>query len=190
MWDQLRNTPKMKLVLAGFGVITLVGGGVLGSMAISDYEPQPGVSELALHPERQDEIVTQREAQKYQEALGLTQEQTDQIAALLLADRKRRMQDATTELSPQAMMARMGQRAALTKSIRDLLTPDQIEKFNDMPEGRRDQFMQGMGQMTAEERDQFRQMMQERMGGSGPPGFGPNRGFRPGFPGAPRPSNP
>lgn len=173
-----RNTSKIKLVLAGAGVITLVYGAALGASLLITYEPSPQVSELALHPERQDEIVSRREADRYREALGLSPEQTDKIFEILLEDRGRRKSLTKGEIDPQMMMERMQLRDELTAAIRAVLSPEQLAAFNEMPEGRRDQFMNGMRNMSPEQREEFRRQMQERMGSNAGPGFGP--GFGPG----------
>jgi len=183
MIEDLRKTPKLKLFLAAMGILTLLvaAGGTV--VAIVSRET-PQVSDLALHPERQDEILARREADGYRDQLGLSEEQTVKIAEILLDARKRAIASkAETVAGPQQMMVRMRDRGQATEAIRAILTPEQQAAFDKSPAGKRREMMQIMRDATPEDREAFRKQMQERIQADGGRGFpaGGGPGFPPGF---------
>lgn len=81
-WMTAQN---VKYGLAGLGAVYLVV--FAGYLVYAGLKPSPpkGPSELALHPEREDEILARRRAEEMQEELKLTDEQTQRIANILTA---------------------------------------------------------------------------------------------------------
>ncbi len=182
----LREIPKTQLVLAACGVLTLVAATAAGVMLLMPGEP-PRVSELALHPEQQDEILARREAEKLQKQIDLSAEQTDQVAELWLKYRKQaQATPAAGSAGQMQMVGRMMSRMQLSSDIRKLLTPEQQTAFDDTPDGRRQNMMQMFQNSTPEQRRAFGEQMRERM----PKGFGGGPPPPGGFPDFPQSSPP
>lgn len=180
---KLREIPKTQLILAACGVITLVAAAAGGVILLLPKEP-PQVSQLALHPEQQDEILARREAEKLQEQIDLSAEQTDQVADLWLKYRKQTQEtQATGPGGPMQMMGRMQSRMQLSSDIRKLLTPEQEKAFDETPGGRQQNMMRMMRDSTPEQRQAFAEQMRQRMpkgmGGGPPPSGGFPRDFAP-----------
>ena len=131
----IASIPKWKLVLAGLGVVYLVAFLFWGVYAYATSETQRGASELAANPERQDQILARRRAEDVRAGLGLSDEQTDQLAALIekqtLKARAVRAESAgNMELQRERMMAL---REEAQQDIDALLTPEQREKLEALP---------------------------------------------------------
>ncbi len=128
--------PKWKLALAALGVLYLIGFAVWGVYAVSERTTQQrGASELASHPERQDEILAERRAEEARELLGLSSEQTRQLATLIEAHTQKaqalRTEDIDDfEVRRERMMAL---RDVLRKDVNALLTPEQQERLESLP---------------------------------------------------------
>ncbi|HOZ46497.1 MAG TPA: hypothetical protein PLO37_05945 [Candidatus Hydrogenedentes bacterium] len=112
--------PIWKLVLAAIGVIYLMlFAGYLVFAAVEKSKPR-GPSELEAHPERANEIMARQRAEEFQERLGLSDEQTQQIADILKAEREHPLQEGRDPRERwRATQERIGQ----------VLTPEQQAKM-------------------------------------------------------------
>jgi Spy/CpxP family protein refolding chaperone len=142
---------KIKLLLAGVGVITLVvAAGYLAKMAVTPAQHH-GPSELSLHPERQDSILAGRRAQMLQKRLGLNSDQTKQVAQLIEKAKKESdgfISDPTLDPGAKLMAARSKMQDVMAQ-IEPLLTPEQKEKFGAQREASQRLFAQFMNNNQA-----------------------------------------
>jgi len=71
------------LVVIGAGFCVLFVAGIVCAVVTREEPAEP--SELALHPEREEAILAERRAREYQQMLSLNEEQTDQVAQIILS---------------------------------------------------------------------------------------------------------
>jgi len=120
----------LKGALAAAGVVTLAAGfGAAGWWAVD--AGRGGPSELALHPERQDEINAAREAAALADRLALTPAQQASVAAIQLRFRQglaAQRADPADELVSRAF-SRLQATLARNREIAAVLTPAQRETF-------------------------------------------------------------
>ncbi|MDQ1258142.1 MAG: hypothetical protein QG656_2751, partial [Candidatus Hydrogenedentes bacterium] len=111
----------------GFCVVFVV----LGVYTFATYEPPAGPSELALHPERQDEIKADRRAQELQQTLSLNDDQTAQVSAIILAARKENaaIQQQPFEVHSEKDDAILDVWIRAVHQIDGLLTPEQLKRY-------------------------------------------------------------
>ena len=74
---------RVKYTLAGFGAVYLILFVAYLVYAGAKQTGQSGPSELEAHPERQQEILARQRAEELQQRLGLSDEQTQQIAEIM-----------------------------------------------------------------------------------------------------------
>ena len=154
---------KVKLAFVWIGVFYLVAAGAYGTYVLLSRTMQPqGASDLAAHPERQDEIVTDRQARELQEMLSLTDTQTQEIAQILHASRQE-PRPAQAGRGPETMMAG---RRELREKISAVLTEEQREKCTESRMGRERGFGpggmgRGGGMDDPERRERMRQVMEQ-----------------------------
>lgn len=133
--NSLLRMPKWKLALAGLGALYLVGFLVWGVYAFATSDAQQGATELAANPERQDEILARRRADEARKRLGLSAEQTDQLAALIEKHTRKaraaRAESADDFESRRATM--MALREEMEQELDTLLTPEQRETLASLP---------------------------------------------------------
>ncbi len=111
----------IKQVLAGLGVVYLVlFVGYLAYMGLKNTRPS-GPSELEAHPERQDEILARQRAEEMRDRLGLSEEQTQQIAQLLQS------------MGDPGQGGFRGRREAMREELAKILTPEQLAKLESAP---------------------------------------------------------
>ena len=110
---------KLKLVLAGIGVVYLIGGGVWAGTKWWESRNTVKQPNLAAHPERAGEMLLDREVDKFNEQIGLSAEQKKQVHDII-------EKAGVTNVAPlQAMQGMMEAR----KKIREILSPEQQEKM-------------------------------------------------------------
>jgi Spy/CpxP family protein refolding chaperone len=125
---------KLKLILAGIGVVYLVGAGVWAGQAYWKSRTAERQPNLAAHPERAGEMLLDREVERFNEKLGLSDEQKRQVRDIL------EQAGALNAPPPQAMQGMMEAR----KKIREILTPEQQEKMGQAENARMGQFADRM----------------------------------------------
>jgi Spy/CpxP family protein refolding chaperone len=125
---------KLKLILAGIGVVYLVGAGVWAGQAYWKNRTAERQPNLAAHPERAGEMLLDREVERFNEKLGLSDEQKRQVRDIL------EKAGALNAPPPQAMQGMMEAR----KKIREILTPEQQEKMGQAENARMGQFADRM----------------------------------------------
>lgn len=134
------TTSKLKLVFAGIGAGFCVVFLVLIVHALLAGPQLTGPSELALHPDRQDEILAKRKATELQEKLELTDDQTQKVTAILLEARKETADFIRN--GPTDQMERFAEGRSRLQSLQDqiaaVLTPEQREKFQKVVDDRRE----------------------------------------------------
>ncbi len=125
---------KLKLILAGVGVVYLIGGGVWAGQAYWKNRNAVQQPNLAAHPERAGEMLLDREVDKLNGQLGLSDDQKKQVHDILA-------KAGVTDAPPvQAMQGMLEAR----KKIREILTPEQQEKMGKAETARADQFADRM----------------------------------------------
>ncbi len=183
MGSKKKNVSKLQIVLAviGAGFCVLFVAGVVYAVVTTEEPAEP--SELALHPEREDEILAERRARQYQQMLSLNEEQTDQVAQIVLSARKQEKQDLAKGYEDGRAMrdAKLQRRKAVSDQIEAILTPEQrvayaqtegkqrldaIMRLRSMvhainPDGGPRKFVQMMRQNNGEKAEQLKQHLQQ-----------------------------
>lgn len=154
--------PKWKWALAGLGAVFCVAAaaGVI-VMAVTAEKHEP--SELALNPERQDEIITERKAREYQQKLELTEEQTLEVQQILLEARKERKESLGNpggDLRAR-MSSRIGAMMSLDQKVQAILTPEQQAKLGAMKQERRSRMAPLRGMFQERHPDMHRKIREE-----------------------------
>ena len=158
-------TPKWKKALAVLGALYVIAFVAWAIHAVYGRTVrQHGATELAAHPERQDEILAARKAEQLQDLLGLSHDQTQWLQDFIYDARKNRpgpppVDPEDRAASMEARMAEMQERRAF---IEGLLTEEQLAKLQELP----------------------RAVVGPLLGSGGGPGGPPGMG-RPGGPGGP-----
>lgn len=123
---------KKRLAAAGgLAAVSLACAAFMIYGYVSGARPK-GPSELTLHPEKQDTIVAERRAAQFKERLGLTDDQTEQLAQML-----QRFRNEMREQRKQ-MKGEPAERLALGRAkvqgfadqLRGMLTEEQQAKFD------------------------------------------------------------
>lgn len=198
------TTANLKYALAGIGVLYLVVfAGYLVYAGMKPSDPV-GPSELALHPEREDEILARRRAEEMQAELKLTEAQTQRIADIMSAQSA----DEPFGFGPGGGQGDgpgggdfRGRFREMQEQIEQVLTPEQRALL----EAQREQF-RGRGgpgawmtperieslkeKMRPDQRERFEKALEQwqrrRPGGRGERGGGPGGMGGPGRPGGDR----
>ena len=111
---------KLKLILAGIGVVYLVGGAVWAGHYYWTNRSVATQPNLAAQPERAGEMLIDREIEHYSTLLGLTEDQKKQVHDIVA-------KAGVTNVPPlQAMQGMM----EVQKKIREILTPEQQQKMD------------------------------------------------------------
>lgn len=162
------KTPKWKMILAALGVVYTVAFAVWLACALAKPSAPAGATELAAHPERQEEILAERKAQELQEQLSLSDEQTMKVADILYNYRQKRGVPPGGGPSGmfEAMQVQQNIAEQMRTEIQSLLTDEQRAAFAESP-------MPGMPPFRRGDRiGPPRGAPPE----GGPPGGGPRRG--------------
>jgi len=125
---------KLKLVLAGLGAVYLVGAGVWAGQAWWKSRNETRQPSLAAHPERAGEMLLDREVDKLNARLGLTDEQKKQVRGIL---------DKAGVINTAPAQAMQGMTEA-RRNIREILNPEQLEKMDKTESARAGQFADRM----------------------------------------------
>ncbi|MBX7258210.1 MAG: hypothetical protein K1Y02_17745 [Candidatus Hydrogenedentes bacterium] len=127
------TSKRVKYALAGIGAVyAVLFVGYLVYAGVTSATKQSGPSELEAHPERAAEIKAMQRADQMQERLGLSDEQTQQIADILLAQNAEMQGGMPPSGGPQGFMERM---QAVREQIKGVLTPEQQAEFEKMGPG-------------------------------------------------------
>lgn len=118
--EPAKKHSKLKLILAGIGVVYLVGAGVWAGQAYWKSRAAAKQPNLAAHPERAGEVLIDREIEHYSGQLGLSEEQKKQAHDIL---EKAGVTNAPPAQAMQGMME-------VQKKLREILTPEQAEKLD------------------------------------------------------------
>ena len=81
--EPAKKYSKLKLILAGIGVVYLVGAGVWAGQAYLKSRAAAKQPNLAAHPELARQTMIDREIGRYSEQLGLTDDQKKQVHDIL-----------------------------------------------------------------------------------------------------------
>lgn len=128
------GTPWWKYVLAAVGAAYAAAFLGWGIYALTRTAEQRGPSELAMYPERQDELIAQRQAEAMRAEYGLSDEQVRQAALVMREMNERRremMRRAVEEGALQRFQDRRQMLELLREKMRVVLTPDQYAKFEE-----------------------------------------------------------
>jgi len=141
--------PKWKYVLAAVGVLYLVGAALWAAFAVMNAAGKQGPSELALHPDRQDTILARQRAAAMQADLGLSEEQTIELAAIFEGFHRARKDILRSGGGDRGtlMMARLQGFQDLQQEVQAVLSPAQYEAFQDKLYERTGGFLQAMRKM-------------------------------------------
>lgn len=137
--DEAKKVPWWKYALAAAGAVYLVGMAIWAVTALRAQPGQTGPSELALHPERQDEILAQRRADAMKEELGLSAEQAAKLTGIVQEfqqARKERFLGAAETGPLGRMQAMMQLRAEMREKLGAVLSPEQLAQFEEKQEQR------------------------------------------------------
>ena len=150
--ERAGTTSRMKIVLAGVGVITCVVFAAFVVGAAARHSRAAGISELALHPDKQDEILSNRTAQELQEKLSLSKEQTEKVAEIVLGARKN-VGSFLRETSGQDRETRRAQGFArireVDEAIEGVLTEEQRREYEALREERRSRVQTALRQFLS-----------------------------------------
>ncbi len=157
---------KTQLVLAGFGVVfCVVFAGKLIWTTVCAPE-QRGPSDLARNPDKQDEVLAWREAEKVQDKLKLSDSQTERVANILFKNGGGRppMPPGRPDegMDPSMFMRFREQREAMDREIAAVLSAKQAEAFENINRERREERRDRFGSMFKERfAERFSQLGQE-----------------------------
>jgi len=129
--SEKKSIPVWKWFLAAVGVAYLVGGAVWLAFHIAPDGETPGPSELALHPERQEEILAQRRADELAGKLGLDAEQAAEMAAVMRDMQQQRKSLMREHGGDRVAMAMNGMQMMqdMQERARAILTDEQYAAF-------------------------------------------------------------
>ena len=137
----MKPTLRIAMIAAGFAVAAWPALRAADEPAPAQPPPPPlpaagGGTSLDEHPHR-GRGEPGEELARLKEALGLTQEQSDQIEAIIKGNAPQRQVIMSDDsLSHEAKRMKMRELRDITHSrIRALLTPEQQKKFDAMPRG-------------------------------------------------------
>ncbi len=146
-----KEEPSQKKIL--YAALAALIGCAAGSYALYNaWASQPantGPTELTLHPERQQEIMAERRADRIQEKLNLSDEQAAQMEEIMrgMGEEMRRMGPPPAGGGIREMMARRrGHMQQMDEKVRAILDDEQFEKYQ-AEKKKRMQAMGGMRQM-------------------------------------------
>ena len=125
---------KLKLILAGIGVVYLVGGAVWAGQYYWKNRTAAQQTNIAVHPELAKQTMIDREMERYNGQLGLSGEQKKQVQEII------EKSAAGNGQSGQFMQGMLETR----KKIREILTPEQQEKMDKAQNERVGQFADRM----------------------------------------------
>ncbi len=126
---------RVKFLVAGISVFYLVLFiGYVTYLGLEQVEPEPESAELAATQEPLQEIMTLDRARELQERLGLSNEQTKQIAEIFFAQSQENGPDPilSGEDYRARIEARRAQRRAMHEQIREVLTPEQQLQYDEL----------------------------------------------------------
>jgi len=128
------KTPGWKLLLAGIGLAYAVGFGAWGVYALVTQPWERSATDLAAHPERENEVLADRRARDLQSELGLTDRQTEEVSEILLAFREQHLVSAPeTSAAPwERMQSRMQAAQDTRAALEAVLTEEQRAEFAQM----------------------------------------------------------
>ena len=129
-----KKMPWWKYGLAALGVVYAIGTVIWIVLLVSKTYAPSGPTALAMHPEQQDALLALRRAEKMQADLGLTPEQTEQVAKIMEgfhAERKERFLSAPEGQPMARMQAMMELREKVRTELSTVLTPEQLEQYSD-----------------------------------------------------------
>lgn len=127
-----KKLPWWKYALATLGVVYAIGTVIWIVMLTSKAYAPSGPSDLAQHPERQEELLALRRAEKMQTDLGLSAEQTSKVAKIMegfQAERKARFLSAPEGQPMARMQAMMELREKVRDDLSTVLTPEQLDAY-------------------------------------------------------------
>jgi hypothetical protein len=125
------SMPPWKKVLAGIGAAYLIAMAAwCGYALLKNATTQTGATDLAAHPEQQDEILAQRRAADLRDKLDLTPEQAATVE-LLYRESAARIKAAAAAEDGQSntMRGYFGERAKMQEALKQVLTPEQFDKY-------------------------------------------------------------
>ncbi len=132
--EPAKKPSKVKLVLAGIGVVYLVGAGVWAGQAYWKSRAAVRQPNLAAHPERAGQVLVDREVDRLNEQLALSDDQKKQVHDII---EKAGVMNAPPAQAMQGMLE-------VRKKIREVLTPEQQEKMGKAENARVGQFADRM----------------------------------------------
>jgi Spy/CpxP family protein refolding chaperone len=132
--EPAKKHSKLKLILAGVGVVYLVGAGMWAGQAYWKSRTAGNQPNMAAHPERAGEMMVDREIERYSGQLGLSDAQKRQVRDIV-------QKAGVTNVPPvQAMQGMM----EVQKKVREILTPEQLEKMDKAQNDRMGKFADRM----------------------------------------------
>ncbi len=132
---------KLKLILAGIGVVYLIGGAVWAGHYYWTNRSAARQPNMAAHPERAGEMMVDREIERYSGQLGLTEEQKKQVRDIVA---KAGLANVPPLQAMQGMME-------VQKKIREILTPEQRQKMDQAQNDRAGKFADRMTERLKKE---------------------------------------
>lgn len=138
---------KVKLTLAALGAVFLVAGIALGVYKAVYGSSHAGPSSLTLHPENQEQLLSERRANEFAGKLDLTPDQTTQVTELVKQFRAegREMRKQRAGEDPRNLIAqRMAGMQDFDTKMQALLTPEQREKYDAMQNERQGRIGQAL----------------------------------------------
>jgi len=132
--EPAKKYSKLKLILAGIGVVYLVGGAVYAGHHFWTNRSAAKTPNMAAHPERAGDMLIDREMERYSTQLGLTEEQKKQVHEIVA-------KAGVVNVPPaQAMQGMM----EVQKKVREILTPEQLQKMDQAQGDRANRFADRM----------------------------------------------
>lgn len=136
---------KLKSALATVGAGFCVLAAILVAMAIIN-KPETGPTSLTLHPEKQEEIISERRARELQSRLGLTEEQIPAVTQIVIDIRAqlRAMREASSGRSRDMFQLRTALMEEFDTRLAALLTEEQRARFDAVQADRSARIGKGM----------------------------------------------